>query len=265
MLVLKKGFSNSVTYEKSALFMADDNFRHKQITIENYEIIYVTNGTVYIQEGSERHKIEAGRAIILSPNVEHFGYESSPPNTSFFWVHYFIGERRLVTFGDPVFRVGKNSRLSEYFRMLIHMSRNPIYSRTALNQMTALILAEISISDADNNRVGELSPVVSWIESNSDNRFVTLRDVVEKMNVGRKKADALFRDEMNCSIAEYLVRQRLQSARHYILGTNLNINEISEKLGYSTTDKFIKFFKYHEGLTPKALRDAYYNILVHNR
>ena len=253
MLQLKKGFSNSVVYEKAAMFVANGNFRHKRRKIENYEIIYVTGGALYIQEETEQYGISEGQALILSPGREHFGYEASPEGTSFFWAHYFLNER------------GRNSRLSEHFRMLIHMSGSVSYNRVALNQTIALILSETAMSDEEHARSAEMTPVLSWIEENGAGRLLTAADVANGTHMSRSSLDRLLAANAHSSLSGYLTEKRLSDARHYIFGTNFNINEIAARLGYGSADRFIKFFRYHEGISPKKLRDAYYVVLVHNK
>ena len=67
--------SNKIIYDYMGLFTTDDNWIHPTSTESTYEIIYVTNGNVYIKEDDICYDLAKGDLIILKPGISHYGYK----------------------------------------------------------------------------------------------------------------------------------------------------------------------------------------------
>src|SRR5690606_24351171 len=58
---------------------------------------------------------------------------------------------------------------------------------------------------------------------------------------------------LNSSVNEYLLRRRLTKSKHLLL-EGLHINEVAEKVGFSSAAYFAAAFKKQFGITPTAFR-----------
>lgn len=80
----------------------------------------------------------------------------------------------------------------------------------------------------------------------------TLKDISKRLYIGtsslRKKLEA-----EKTNFTKILTKARMEHAINLLTTTNLNINTISNKLGYKTTSYFIKKFKEYYNTTPKKL------------
>ena len=45
----------------------------------------------------------------------------------------------------------------------------------------------------------------------------------------------------------------------------VSVKEISAKLGFTDTDKFVKYFKYHENISPARYRNTYTNTHINKK
>lgn len=79
----------SLTYDYSGIFDTVKPWIHGSFTLPTHELIYVIEGKVKIREGSTEYDLVKGDFIVLSPDIEHVGYEKSTGHTSFFWLHFF--------------------------------------------------------------------------------------------------------------------------------------------------------------------------------
>ena len=52
----------------------------------------------------------------------------------------------------------------------------------------------------------------------------------------------------------YLLRQRIDKAKRLLLTTQMSIQDISEQVGFSNVNIFIRSFKNAMGMTPTAFR-----------
>lgn len=65
---------------------------------------------------------------------------------------------------------------------------------------------------------------------------------------------AEFKKHVGTSPIEYLIRMRLQQARHLLYDRNLSISDIADRVGYHDIFHFSKQFKKHFGMSPRAMR-----------
>lgn len=64
----------------------------------------------------------------------------------------------------------------------------------------------------------------------------------------------LFKKETGCSLVNYIIKKRIETAKNLLCNTNLSINLISDKVGYDNYSYFTKLFKKETGSTPMDFR-----------
>ena len=57
------------------------------------------------------------------------------------------------------------------------------------------------------------------------------------------------------SFLEYVTKCRIDKAKYYLVHTNKKIYEISDHVGYMTSQYFSKIFKQQTGMTPAEYRE----------
>lgn len=80
---------------------------------------------------------------------------------------------------------------------------------------------------------------------------VTLKDAAEFVDLSPAYLSRLFHHEFGVSFSTYLTARRLESARHLLQTTRLQIAEVAARCGFSSSSYFIKVFSDHYGVTPK--------------
>jgi len=81
-----------------------------------------------------------------------------------------------------------------------------------------------------------------------------LEELAEAAHVSPTHFHRLFRSMMGESLADYLVRVRLQEARRRLMVSDRPIGVIALQVGYQDVSAFHRAFKRQFGLTPKAFR-----------
>lgn len=74
-----------------------------------------------------------------------------------------------------------------------------------------------------------------------------------------------FRRWHGVGLKEYIANRRMQQAKNRLLTTTLSVKEIAASLGYREENRFIKFFLYHEGISPTAFRTQYCHTHINSR
>ena len=86
---------------------------------------------------------------------------------------------------------------------------------------------------------------------------LTLKSIAERLHLNVMYLGQIFKKETNKSFSQYLNHYRIKLAQNLLLHSELNINEISEKIGYMSPGYFYKNFKKYCGISPKEFRDSY--------
>jgi two-component system response regulator YesN len=98
-----------------------------------------------------------------------------------------------------------------------------------------------------------IQEVLQFVENQYD-RPIGLREAAAYIHMNASYVSALFKEQVGLTFSEYLTRYRIQKAKEFLIATQLNVNEISEKVGYVTTKYFVKVFKEQEKVSPSEYR-----------
>ena len=111
----------NVTYCGAGKFVSHGEWIHPDRIINSYELIFVLDGTVYINEDNVQYQLKKNDVLLLEPTLRHFGYKKSS-NTSFFWVHFtglpqINAKLKYQTLSDSY-------NLSLLFKQLLHYDKH---------------------------------------------------------------------------------------------------------------------------------------------
>lgn len=95
-----------------------------------------------------------------------------------------------------------------------------------------------------------------YIEANYSEK-ITVDELADKFNIGRRNFERRFRKATNNSVAEYIQRVKIEAAKRSFESSRKNINEVMYDVGYTDTKAFRTVFKKITGLTPVEYRNKY--------
>ena len=80
--------------------------------------------------------------------------------------------------------------------------------------------------------------------------------LAEKLNADYNYLSSLFSSIEGITIEKYVILQRIEKAKELIAYNELSLNEISDKLGYSSVQHLSQQFKKVTGLTPSQYKQS---------
>lgn len=250
------------SYEMIGEFHSEGAWIHPTRVIKSYELILVLEGTVYLREGEREYALERNQMILLEPGLEHGGIREVEEATAFYWFHFYT-DRPLpfkTYIGAEVYEV------KQMMRRLLHMTNTPGFPRDAADAQGYLIYEELRqrcLEEHPANRV-QINQIVEYIKING-HRNLTVAEVASHFNYNLDYIGKLFKRNLGIGLKEYLAARRLKLAKDYLLTTDLTVKQISTELGFANENLFIKFFQYHERISPTVFRNQYYNTHMNNR
>lgn len=243
-------------FESVGEFHSTKKWIHPNRIIDSYEIIFALEGIVYIEENGTKYALSPNQVLILEPNKEHKGYKISTEKTAFYWFHFrtdFPLCHKHYT-GDDTYEI------KQLLKKLLHMANTPSYPTSALDATGLLIFQEFErISSPDFVTVDAMTNKIAEYVRINIRENLSVKAIADHFGYTPDHISRMFKKSFGTGLKNYICRQKLQHSRDRLLTTNLSVKEIAYETGFVSENLFIKFFKYHENISPTAFRNKYFN------
>ena len=94
--------------------------------------------------------------------------------------------------------------------------------------------------------------VCEYIQTHYQN--INTQELINRFHFQKDYFNRLIKKKTGMSYSEYLQDIRLQNAKRLLKGSNLNVSEIAEQVGYHNKGYFYKIFTEKYGMTPANYR-----------
>jgi AraC family transcriptional regulator len=152
-------------------------------------------------------------------------------------------------------------------RLIHEMVRVDSSSELSIDGIIAEILAEGSRGNARADENG----TPTWFERAKDlihdsfNVGITLAEISEAAGVHPAHLSRVFRQNMGCTIGEYIRRLKFEFACSQILSTRVPLCEIAYSAGFADQSHFNRIFRAKMGITPYTYRKLHFKPLTDAR
>lgn len=132
-----------------------------------------------------------------------------------------------------------------------------VHGNRSLESFFALanLVAE-SLARLQNTSEISLKEQVGFYLKNHPSENVTCADIAESFKVTPDHLNRLFRRETGETLKSFIIREKLENARHLLILTDMPISRIAEKTGYSNFSHFSSAYKKKYGVSPLETRKA---------
>ncbi|WP_243343527.1 AraC family transcriptional regulator [Anaerococcus sp. AGMB09787] len=96
----------------------------------------------------------------------------------------------------------------------------------------------------------------NYIDNNIDQN-ISLKDVVDNLNISQGYLSRIFKKEYNLTILNYIHLKKINKAKFMFLRYDSSIVDVCYKLGYKESSYFCKVFKKYENLTVEEFKNCY--------
>ena len=255
---------DSIRFIHGGKFISRGQWKHPERTIDNTEIMLVTKGTVYIALDGREYILTPGDVLRISPGVLHGGTRISTDNVSFYWVHFHGNEDCDL---PPVYLHPENLSQAELIvRQLLHYASTEGYPQECVDYLIRLLIIELNTEEtrlgASNHRL--FSAVKEWVRVNCD-LPIKVSDVALQFNYNEDYLNRVFRSFYSDGLKAYIDAMKMQRIKYDLINESMSLADIAAKYSFSDYKYFLKYFKYHEGISPTKYRQVYYNIHTNNK
>ena len=241
-----------VTFDYAGLFQSEKEWIHPERVGNNYEIIYMVQGEMYICEDGNEYHLKRGQALLLSPGKRHLGTKKSM-QLSFYWLHFDMD-------GDLPFsqRFFDRLKISSLFKELLHANNLPNVPEYLVNAVLVHILCELCRASGEcEPRYNEMAEkIYEWIRINASARL-TVKAVADYFCYSEDHISRICKKNYGVGARELINHFLLSRAKELLSNTNQYIKEIASELEFSNDKAFIGYFKYHEHCSPREFRNRF--------
>jgi AraC-like DNA-binding protein len=247
----------------AGLFVSPAQGIHHGRVIDSYELILARTGTLVLSEETTVFALEQGDALILWPGRFHRGVAPYAPNTSFYWVHFFLrGDAPDPGVEGSVIpqhcRLPEPLRLMELFlRFLDDQERNRLerhYASTLVRLMLLEIALQYSPHFSAASQSQNLAIQAQTLITRNFREALSTSLVARKLHCNPDYLGRVYRQTYGCNPTEGIHRARMKHAKNLLLLTSMNVNEIAVACGYEDADYFRKVFRRFFDMQPRRFR-----------
>lgn len=143
------------------------------------------------------------------------------------------------------------SVMEKYYKDIVPFDRNKIKSIAKVASMLAsyILLENMLKPDLDEN----VEKAVMFISENLS-EDLSIESISQKIHVSKNVLYKSFRTNFDCTVGEYITARRVERSCELLKTTDLSIDEISQRTGFSSASYFSKVFKKAKGISPIRYR-----------
>ena len=241
-----------------------------------YEIIFCKGGSgVEYLVGPDRYRLQKGDVILVSPGISHRPIlpeqMTEPYMRDVLWIsEEFVSSLTHVFPSDTSVNWGPSALIrtagtrwasvAELFRNGVKESeqRKPGWETAVLGN-TLLILSKLKrayLDSADQMQAEKrelLDEITAYIELHYS-QPLTLSALAKQFFISESTVSHMFKQRMGVSVYRYVTQRRLIAAKNLIL-QGANLENVSEKVGFSDYSTFYRAFKGEFGISPRQFRN----------
>lgn len=269
-----------ISYHYTGKFQApDNNWIHLSRVLNDFELIVVTEGTLYLLDNDTKYEIQKGQYFIQAPGVRQKGYQ--PSECSFYWLHFSPYQHQMLDsfvynqnndkshITLPNFGFIRNVDKVILFMKQLQDSIRSYTNAITYSYLTTVILCELFnqmnsfsfLKSENTSRISMLNDILDYIHSHL-NENITVSQLADVFRYNEKYLSTFFHKSAGIPLKQYIIKEKMDAAKGMLNDTTKSISEIGYSLGFTDSHNFSKAFKKQVGITPTKYRNTYANRML---
>ncbi|MGO4547748.1 helix-turn-helix domain-containing protein [Paenibacillus sp. 2TAB23] len=237
------------------------------------ELLFIVDGQAkYVIDGIS-YRAEKHHFVLFQQDLWHEEWSLPNEDIAFFCVsfsglqltglppNYLLDPEKPAIFHMPTFSTEALSIIREMYE---EASSGAPESALIAEQQLAILIARLcrhlyyapyAPANEQNNRAHVVKLAKKFIAEHY-NQPLSLAEIARSVWVSSSYLSHLFQTETGISPIQYTIRLRMDAAKHLLKTTNDAVEQIAERVGYSSATSFHNIFKREVSLTPGEYRKS---------
>lgn len=249
---------------------------------DGVELMYVLKGTLHVKISFNQHKMKAGDFLLVNAYEVHSLQAEEKAEILFLQMGESLLAEKEFAFDPHFYETYNQEAVKEVKGKMVRMYLSQEAGKPAgeaeglakeiasicdsffqLHQYDVIHKAHMDFSP--NQAAGaRMQNVYQLLYDHYDKRL-RLSDVAHMEHMDMSYISRLLKDGMGVGFQDTLNIIRTDRAEVFLLGTDLLVQQVGEKVGFSSHAYFVKHFKAHFGMAPAAYRQKYRNDIYPKR
>lgn len=264
--------------------VSNEAFLHANRMNSDYLLIIGMKETLHLVVQNEAVDVAPNELLMIPPFTPHRGRTPSK-NITFFWLHFWLSGKEHLLSDQEVFEASdtyfqkkdhEQLLISCHFplpnmtrafvlckQILDYAASAPHFAPKINSHLIAALLMELAdqtfssgAMHFNNHSTLRFEHIAEWVRINAY-RNLTMQEVSNRFNYNSNYLSNLFKKETGFSLKQYMIASRINLAKEYLLLTDLPVQSVAQRVGFTDEKHFMKVFKKREVLTPSEYRNAY--------
>ncbi|EHQ29146.1 helix-turn-helix domain-containing protein [Mucilaginibacter paludis] len=241
--------------------------REREEGSSQYILLYCTEGSGYVEMGTNRYELTPNTYFIIPKNrPHHYGsYQSQP--WSIYWAH-FVGEHADLIYeryadknGPDIRPIPYDKKRIDEFNQIISILENSHHSRELEIANISLFhfIASLVYNKETNPAFYDMDAISSSIAFMKQNihDFFSIEELARQQNLSVSHYSKLFKIKTGHSPVQYFNQLKVHKSCEYLYFSSRSIKEICAELGFEDPYYFSRLFKKCTGLSPSNYKAQY--------
>lgn len=99
--------------------------------------------------------------------------------------------------------------------------------------------------------------IKAFVDEHYDNPNINVNRIAIQFHINASQLSSRFKQIYGVGLLDYISQRRIETARHLLITTDLPVNQIAQKIGYSSQRTFLRVFSNMEKMSPGKYRQFY--------
>lgn len=247
---------NDILFSKSFIFntFKPDVYKYtdNRKGVKIHYFAYMVSGSCKIITESETLNINEGDVFYIAKGCKYQSFWYGNPKVEFI----SLGFTFMPNFESKVFptQIIESTKAEvELFVKISAKGKTDAEDIGTFYTLVGLLLPKMAYRQEE-KKSQLVESAKKYVSQNPD---ASVREIAKAVAVSESSLYAAFKNHSEMSINEYRQNVKMEKAKELLISTNMPIEEISEKLRFSSGSYFRKCFKTHFGTTPSKIRKQY--------
>ncbi|MBO5188877.1 MAG: helix-turn-helix domain-containing protein [Alistipes sp.] len=248
-----------------AIHPTDYNFTNNGRVLDEYQLVYITEGEGFFQSSScEMTRVEAGTILLLFPGERHLYYPNPDTGWNEMWVGFRGAQvdttiRNFFSRKTPMLKVGVRESIVGLYNKIISYSMDDIrgtqqvIAGVIFHLLGRVYYEQINYTNRGNKNTDKINQAQMLLRENIATKL-SPADIAARLSMSYSLLRSLFKTITGVSMSTYQQQLKLNLAKELLTTSSKNISEIACETGFESVSRFCCFFKQHMNITASDFR-----------